>query len=80
MTSSSTTFEVDVKRNSLGLGFSIMGGPDAPHPYTNLIRIKKVYLFEFVKTFTFGSNFVAHVGIMMFVHFYFLAGGGRYNH
>jgi len=43
MTSSSTTFEVDVKRNSLGLGFSIMGGPDAPHPYTNLIRIKKVF-------------------------------------
>ena len=40
---SQTTFEVDIKRNSLGLGFSIMGGPEAPHPYTNLIRIKKVF-------------------------------------
>jgi len=37
------TFEVGIKRNSLGLGFSIMGGPEAPHPYTNLIRIKKVF-------------------------------------
>ena len=37
------TFEVLIKRNSLGLGFSIMGGPDAPHPHTNLIRIKKIF-------------------------------------
>lgn len=36
-------FEVTVKRNSLGLGFSITGGPEAPSPWTNLIRIKKVF-------------------------------------
>lgn len=36
-------FEVVIKRNSLGLGFSIMGGPDAPCPFTKLIRIKKVF-------------------------------------
>lgn len=37
------TFEVDVKRNSLGLGFSIDGGPDAPAPWTNLVRVKKIF-------------------------------------
>lgn len=37
------TFEVTIKRNSLGLGFSIQGGPEAGAPWTNLIRIKKVF-------------------------------------
>jgi len=37
------TFEVEIKRNSLGLGFSISGGPDAPSPWTNLIRVKKIF-------------------------------------
>lgn len=37
------TFEVEIKRNSLGLGFSIDGGPDAPAPWTNLIRVKKIF-------------------------------------
>lgn len=37
------TFEVTIKRNSLGLGFSITGGTDAPSPWTNLIRIKKIF-------------------------------------
>ena len=37
------TFEVDIKRNSLGLGFSIDGGPDAPAPWTNLVRVKKIF-------------------------------------
>jgi len=37
------TFEVEIKRNSLGLGFSISGGPDASPPWTNLIRVKKVF-------------------------------------
>ena len=36
-------FELVIKRNSLGLGLSIMGGPDAPSPFTNLIRIKKIF-------------------------------------
>jgi len=39
----SNTFEVTIKRNSLGLGFSIQGGPEAGAPWTNLIRIKKVF-------------------------------------
>jgi len=39
----SNTFEVEIKRNSLGLGFSISGGPDAPSPWTNLIRVKKIF-------------------------------------
>ena len=39
----SNTFEVTIKRNSLGLGFSIQGGPDAASPWTNLIRVKKVF-------------------------------------
>lgn len=37
------TFEVDIHRNYLGLGFSITGGVDAPAPWTNLIRIKKIF-------------------------------------
>ena len=37
------TFEVEIKRNSLGLGFSIDGGPDAPAPWTNLVRVKKIF-------------------------------------
>ena len=37
------TFEVILKRNSLGLGLSVTGGPEAPYPYTNLIRVKKVF-------------------------------------
>lgn len=37
------TFEVTLKRNSLGLGLSITGGPDAPEPLTNYIRIKKIF-------------------------------------
>jgi len=37
------TFEVCIKRNSLGLGFSITGGVEAPAPWTNLIRIKKIF-------------------------------------
>jgi len=37
------TFEVEIQRNSLGLGFSICGGPDAAPPWTHLIRIKKVF-------------------------------------
>ena len=37
------TFEVEIKRNSLGLGFSIDGGPEAPAPWTNLIRVKKIF-------------------------------------
>ena len=36
-------FELVIKRNSLGLGLSIMGGPDAPSPFANLIRIKKIF-------------------------------------
>ncbi|XP_023345090.1 tyrosine-protein phosphatase non-receptor type 13 [Eurytemora carolleeae] len=40
---SQNTFEVSIKRNSLGLGFSITGGLDAPSPWTNLIRIKKIF-------------------------------------
>ena len=36
-------FEVIINRNSLGLGFSIMGGPEAPPPFKNMIRIKKVF-------------------------------------
>ena len=36
-------FEVILKRNSLGLGLSIYGGPEAAEPYTNLIRVKKVF-------------------------------------
>ena len=36
-------FEVVLKRNSLGLGLSIYGGPEAPEPYTNLIRVKKIF-------------------------------------
>ena len=36
-------FEVVVKRNSLGLGLSIMGGPDEHLPFSKLIRIKKVF-------------------------------------
>jgi len=39
----SNTFEVEIKRNSLGLGFSISGGPEAPSPWTNLIRVKKIF-------------------------------------
>lgn len=39
----SNTFEVEIKRNSLGLGFSICGGPEAPAPWTNLIRVKKIF-------------------------------------
>lgn len=37
------TFEVEIKRNSLGLGFSISGGPEAPSPWANLIRVKKIF-------------------------------------
>jgi len=37
------TFEVEIFRNSLGLGFSISGGPDAASPWTNLIRVKKIF-------------------------------------
>jgi len=37
------TFEVEIQRNSLGLGFSICGGPDAAPPWTHLIRIKKIF-------------------------------------
>jgi len=37
------TFEVVLKRNSLGLGLSVTGGPEAPAPFTNLIRVKKVF-------------------------------------
>ena len=37
------TFEVVLKRNSLGLGLSVTGGPDAPEPFKNLIRIKKIF-------------------------------------
>ena len=37
------TFEVEIKRNSLGLGFSIDGGPDAAAPWTNLVRVKKIF-------------------------------------
>lgn len=37
------TFEVEIKRNSLGLGFSISGGPEAASPWTNLIRVKKIF-------------------------------------
>jgi len=37
------TFEVVLKRNSLGLGLSVSGGPEAPAPFTNLIRVKKVF-------------------------------------
>jgi len=37
------TFEVEIHRNSLGLGFSICGGPDAAAPWTHLIRVKKVF-------------------------------------
>lgn len=40
---SENTFEVSIKRNSLGLGFSITGGVEAPSPWTNLIRIKKIF-------------------------------------
>ena len=36
-------FEVTLRRNSLGLGLSITGGPDAPYPFTNLIRVKKIF-------------------------------------
>ena len=36
-------FEVTIKRNSLGLGLSIMGGPDAEFPFSKLIRIKKIF-------------------------------------
>ena len=36
-------FEVVVNRNSLGLGLSIMGGPDDYFPFSKLIRIKKVF-------------------------------------
>ena len=36
-------FEVIIKRSSLGLGLSIMGGPDETYPFTNLIRIKKIF-------------------------------------
>lgn len=36
-------FEIVLKRNSLGLGLSIYGGPEAAEPYTNLIRVKKVF-------------------------------------
>ena len=36
-------FEVVLKRNSLGLGLSVSGGPEAPYPFTNLIRVKKVF-------------------------------------
>ena len=37
------TFEVEIKRNSLGLGFSIDGGPEASAPWTNLVRVKKIF-------------------------------------
>lgn len=37
------TFEVILKRNSLGLGLSVTGGPEAPYPWTNYIRVKKVF-------------------------------------
>jgi hypothetical protein len=37
------TFEVTLRRNSLGLGLSITGGPEAPYPYNNLIRVKKIF-------------------------------------
>ena len=36
-------FEVPVKRNSLGLGLSITGGPDAKFPFSKLICVKKVF-------------------------------------
>ena len=38
-----TPFEVTIKRNSLGLGMSIMGGPEAKFPFSKLIRIKKIF-------------------------------------
>lgn len=34
---------MEIRRNGLGLGFSIEGGPSAPAPWTNLIRVKKVF-------------------------------------
>lgn len=37
------TFEVTIQRNSLGLGLSIMGGPEASPPFKHLIRIKKLF-------------------------------------
>lgn len=37
------TFEVVLKRNSLGLGLSVTGGPEAVYPWTNYIRVKKVF-------------------------------------
>ena len=40
---SSETFEVTIQRNSLGLGLSIMGGPDASPPFKHLIRVKKLF-------------------------------------
>lgn len=33
------TFEVEIERNSLGLGFSITGGSECPAPWTHLGRI-----------------------------------------
>ena len=42
------TFEVTIQRNSLGLGFSIMGGPDAPAPFKHLIRVKKLFPLQVI--------------------------------
>ena len=39
----SETFEVTIQRNSLGLGLSIMGGPDGGPPFKHLIRVKKLF-------------------------------------
>jgi C-terminal processing protease CtpA/Prc len=36
-------FEVTIQRNSLGLGLSIMGGPEAAAPFKHLIRVKKLF-------------------------------------
>jgi len=43
LTQTNQIFEVTIHRNSLGLGFSICGGVDAPAPWTNLIRIKRIF-------------------------------------
>jgi len=37
------TFEVEIKRNSLGLGFSICGGGECGSPWGSLMKIKKIF-------------------------------------
>ena len=39
----SNTFEVHLQRNSLGLGFSLCGGPSAAPPWAGLVRVKKIF-------------------------------------